>query len=260
MRKRKNVILVVALIAVVAALGAYMMRPYIERLYSRVTGDIGVVSPMHTEVSRNRYPVKGIDISHHNGRIDFARVAADSVDFVVIKASEGVSFVDSMLVHNYHGALSQGLYVGFYHFFKFNHGGVRQGRHFMRSIEGLETNLPLVIDVETDNNESTNYYLVVGRLRDMLKYLKRRGQRVMIYTNRKVYEKYIQGNFDDVDLWLASARTPDVGNVCRLWQHSHNGHVSGISRPVDINTFNGSRTEFEKWIGVADTASVAAAQ
>jgi GH25 family lysozyme M1 (1,4-beta-N-acetylmuramidase) len=36
--------------------------------------------------------------------------------------------------------------------------------------------------------------------------------------------------------------------------------VSGISRPVDINTFNGSRTEFEKWIGVADTASVAAAQ
>jgi GH25 family lysozyme M1 (1,4-beta-N-acetylmuramidase) len=75
----------------------------------------------------------------------------------------------------------------------------------------------------------------------------------MIYSNRKVYEKYIKGNFDNIDLWLASARTPDVGNVCRLWQHSHNGRVGGISRPVDINTFNGSRSDFERWLSPVDS-------
>jgi lysozyme len=82
----------------------------------------------------------------------------------------------------------------------------------------------------------------------------------MIYTNRKVYEKYIQENFPNIDLWLASERTPDMGKVCRLWQHSHNGHVSGISRPVDINAFNGSRTDFEKWITLPDSVSREAAQ
>jgi lysozyme len=260
MQKKRKIGLIATLICVVAALGVFMLSPYAGRMYRRVTGDASVVPPMHTEVSRNQYPVKGIDISHHNGRIDFAKVAADSVDFVVMKASEGVNYIDSCLARNYAAAEAQNLYIGFYHFFKFNHGGVRQGRHFMNTIKGMRCNLPLVIDVESDNNESTNYYLVVGRLRDMIKYLERRGQRVMIYTNRKVYEKYIQENFPNIDLWLASERTPDMGKVCRLWQHSHNGHVSGISRPVDINAFNGSRTDFEKWITLPDSVSREAAQ
>jgi lysozyme len=123
----------------------------------------------------------------------------------------------------------------------------------LHTIKGLDSNLPLVIDVEKDNNADVGYYLVVGRLRDMINYLKKCNHRVMIYTNRKVYEKYIQDNFPSVDLWLASARTPDIGNVCRLWQHSHNGRVNGILRPVDINTFNGSRTDFEHWLNPADS-------
>jgi lysozyme len=255
-----NKILIWLAIVVVLALGAVLVRSFWGRVYSHVTGDTSVIQPMHTEVSRNQYPVKGIDISHHNGNIDFAKVVADSVDFVVIKATDGVTFVDSCLTRNYHNALSQSLIVGFYHFFRFNHGGVRQGKHFLRAIRGLNTRLPLVIDVETDDNPSTNYYLVVGRLRDMIAYLKRNGHRVMLYSNRKVYEKYIKGNFDNIDLWLASGRTPDVGNVCRLWQHSHNGRVGGISRPVDINTFNGSRSDFEKWLTPIDTTATAIAQ
>jgi lysozyme len=252
MRKRKLIVILFALIAALA-LGLWLLRPYWGRVYSRVTGDTSVSQPMHTEVSRNQYPVKGIDISHHNGNINFAKVVADSVDFVVIKASEGVNFVDSCLMRNYDGAKAQNLKIGFYHFFKFNHGGVRQARHFLHTIKGLDSNLPLVIDVEKDNNADVGYYLVVGRLRDMINYLKKCNHRVMIYTNRKVYEKYIQDNFPSVDLWLASARTPDIGNVCRLWQHSHNGRVNGILRPVDINTFNGSRTDFEHWLNPVDS-------
>jgi lysozyme len=258
MLKRKYIIVLLALVAL--AIGAYILRPYLERIYSRVTGDTTVIQPMHTEVSRRQYPVKGIDISHHNGKIDFAKVVADSVDFVVIKATEGVDYVDSCLIRNYNGARAHNLYVGFYHFFKFNHGGVRQARHFLNTIKNLTCELPMVIDVEVDNNPETNYYLVVGRLRDMIAYLKRRSKKVMIYTNRKVYEKYIKGNFDTIDLWLASGRTPDVGNVCRLWQHSHNGKVNGILHPVDINTFNGSRSDFERWINVSDSTTTDSVQ
>lgn len=214
---------------------------------------------LHVEVSRQEYPVKGIDISHHNGVIDFKKVAADSVDFVIIKATEGVNWQDPLLMANYRGATAAGLHVGFYHFFKFNRGGVKQGRYFLQTVRDIENatpadttvSLPLIIDVESAFNQPTDYYLVIGRLRDMIGYLKRHGRRVMLYGNGNDYERYLKGNFDGVDLWLASSRAPEApgDNSRLLWQHSHNGRVRGIDAgAVDVNTFNGSRADFERWL------------
>lgn len=228
------------------AVAVWIWRPAMLRRF--LPGNEKNVTGLNVDVSRRDFPVKGIDISHHNGHIDFRRVAADSVDFVIIKATEGVTWRDSCLRRNYEGATAAGLRVGFYHFFKFERGGVRQGRNFLSAVEDMPAQLPLVIDFESQGNPPTDYYLVVGRLRDMAAYLRRHGRRIMIYCNHTEYEKYIRGNFDDVDLWLASGRIPNDNDRRHLWQHSHNGHVDGISRPVDINTFNGSRDEFEAWI------------
>lgn len=214
-------------------------------------------SELHVDLDRREYPVKGIDVSHFNGDIDFARVAADSVEFVMIKATEGVTHVDSRLDDNWRGATDNGLKVGFYHFFRFDRGGVKQGRHFLRTIGDRRSDLPLVIDVETAGNPEVDYYRVVGRLRDLLGYLRRHGRRVMIYSNPETYDTYIRGNFDDVDLWMASARTAHAnGDDRSLWQHSHNGHVDGIATEVDINTFNGTREAFAEWLGTPDSTAV----
>ena len=43
---------------------------------------------------RSKYPVRGIDVSHHQGSIDWQRVAADDVSFAIIKATEGGDYVD----------------------------------------------------------------------------------------------------------------------------------------------------------------------
>lgn len=231
------------------ALVLWLVRPQLyDRVMRMATGQ-PVQSSLHVEVPRDDFPVKGIDISHHNGAIDFGRVVADSIDFVFIKATEGVNHVDSRMVENYHGAVSHGLMVGFYHFFRFDRGGVRQARHFLATVDSLQTILPLVIDFEEASNaQGVSYYQIVGRLRDMSEYLLRRGHRVMIYCNIGEYDRYIRGNFDHLDLWLASGRLPDGDDRRHLWQHSHNGSVDGISTPVDINTFNGSRDEFLRWI------------
>lgn len=206
-------------------------------------------STLDVRPGRKEFPVKGLDLSHHNGPIDFGRVAADSVDFVILKATEGVDYTDSCLVRNWRGATGAGLMTGFYHFFRFDRGGVRQGRHFLDAIDTLSTQMPLVIDFEqTGNRDDISYYQVVGRLRDMAQYLQRCGHRVMIYCNHREYDRYIRGNFDDLDLWLASGRLPEDNDRRHLWQHSHNGRVAGIATPVDINTFNGSRAEFLAWI------------
>lgn len=256
MKKRNHYILlwVLAAFAVIAVSVMVWKRHQIGHVVDRLTGQ---ADAMHVDVPRSQFPVKGIDVSHHNGRIDFRKVASDSVDFVIIKASEGVDHRDSLMAMNYREAIAAGLKVGFYHFFRFNRGGVRQGRNFLGATRGCPTQLPMVIDVETASNPETDYYLVVGRLRDMIGYLRRKGRRVMIYCNSVTYDKYIRGNFDDLDLWLASQSTPeDLGDTRHLWQHSHKGRVNGINSDVDINTFNGSRAEFEAWVAEGDSAGV----
>lgn len=246
--KKRYVIIAAAAAVAVIAVCVWLNRGRIGFLFNRIV-DPASLPAMDVEVSRAEFPVKGIDVSHHNGKIDFRKVAADTVEFVLIKATEGVGLVDSCMARNYDGAVEAGLKVGFYHFFRFDRGGVRQGRHFMYATEGRPTSLPMVIDVETGGNPDVDYYMVVGRLRDMINFLKRHGQRVMIYCNGNTYDKYVRGNFDDADLWLASEHTPGAkGDRRELWQHSHAGKVKGIATPVDINTFNGSRNEFLKWL------------
>lgn len=251
MNKRLLVFILTAFGAIVIlSVAVFIIRPdLLRRAMRQVMGDPAVPG-LDVSPGRARFPVKGIDISHHNGPVDFRAVAADSVDFVIIKATEGVSHTDSCLMRNYEGARAAGLMTGFYHFFRFNRGGVRQGRHFLNTVKSLRSDLPLVIDFETAANPETDYYLVVGRLRDMAAYLRRHGRRVMIYCNHKEYDRYIRGTFDDLDLWLASGRLPDGDDRRHLWQHSHNGHVAGITKPVDINTFNGSRDDFYEWLSI----------
>ena len=238
----------VVIVAVLSTV-VFVLRPQLFERLERLAS--GQPEPMlNMAVERSQFPVKGIDVSHHNGVIDFRKVAADSVDFVIIKATEGVTFRDSCMRRNYEGATAAGLRVGFYHFFRFERGGVRQGRNFLGAVGDMPVQMPLVIDFESSNNPETDYYLVGGRLRDMADYLRRHGRRVMVYCNHNDYERYIRGNFDDMDLWLASGRLPEGDDRRHLWQHSHNGRVNGISRPVDINTFNGSRADFEQWVCV----------
>ena len=68
---------------------------------------------------RGKYPVRGIDVSHHQGPIDWQRVAADDVAFAVIKATEGGDHVDDAFATNLREARAAGLAVGAYHFFTF---------------------------------------------------------------------------------------------------------------------------------------------
>lgn len=258
--KRKTGYILLAVVVILLGVSAWLVTGPMHREASRawryVTGDTTPPPPLNVEVARSQYPVKGIDISHHNGAIDFALVAADSVEFVVIKATDGVNFVDSCMRRNYEGARANGLKTGFYHFFRFNRGGVRQARHFLKTTDGMTHEFPAMIDFESEGNPDLDYYLIVGRLRDMINYLRQRNVRVMLYCNHKDYDRYIHGNFDHVDLWLASGRTPDVDDEAMphrvLWQHSHNGRVRGIPKPVDINTFNGTRAQYEQWLATND--------
>lgn len=206
-----------------------------------VTAYIVMTRPPHPRhhLSRAEFPVKGIDISAHNGRIDFGLVAADTVDFVIMKATEGTDFCDAAFNINYHGAREAGLAVGAYHFFRFETPGSEQAYHFINTIAGKDFDLPLAVDVErTGNRQDLSITKVKSELREMIDILRQAGYPVMIYVNKKDRARFIDAEFGDVPLWICSlSDAPEVPGWL-YWQHSHRGCVKGISGAVDINTCN----------------------
>ena len=104
-------------------------------------------------VDRNKYPILGIDVSAHNGDIDFNKVKADGYTFVFIKASEGEDYHDSKFLTNYENARKAGLKVGAYHFFRKKTDGLNQAKNFLEMVAGRNLDLPLVVDVEDWSND-----------------------------------------------------------------------------------------------------------
>lgn len=200
-------------------------------------------------VSREEFPVWGIDVSAHNGEIDFERVKADSIEFVLIKATEGSGFKDRRFRQNYYGAKAAGLKVGAYHFFRFDATGYMQGLNLYNSIKGLELDLPVIIDIEEwTNPREWGTEAVVSRLNELLSYLERHGYKAMLYTNKDGYERFIKGRFDSNPLWIATFSRPDDDMDWQLWQHTHSGTVDGIRDRVDMNVFNGELRQWRRWL------------
>lgn len=207
----------------------------------------------HVDVDRGRYPVVGVDLSAHNGVVDFDSLAAAGIDFVYLKASEGVSFRDRAFVRNYRAARRAGLAVGAYHFFRFDCDGELQSVNFLRAVDGLRPDLPLAVDVEEWRNAPGQTTATVReRLRILVALLRAHGYKVMIYTNKQGHARFVRDGFrsqEDPDVWICSFTTPPLGHEpWRLWQHSHIGRVAGVRGPVDLNTFNGGRTAWEAWV------------
>lgn len=204
----------------------------------------------HVDVPRMTFPIRGIDISAHNGNVDFDLVRSDSIDFAMIKVSEGISFRDSLFGTNYFKARQSGLKVGAYHFFRFDCEGWRQADNMLEAIGQKHLDLPVAIDVEewgNPDNYSTSQ--VVTQLRGMIDFLRENGREAIIYTNKNGYYRFIRSRFEDMPIWICSFTDPPVeSGRWTLWQHSHISHVRGIEGNVDMNTFNGSRAEWEDWL------------
>ncbi|MGN0214549.1 MAG: glycoside hydrolase family 25 protein [Muribaculaceae bacterium] len=202
-------------------------------------------------VDRNQFPIVGIDISKHNGDIDFAQLAADSLSFVFIKATEGNEYVDPTFEHNYTKAKEAGLKVGAYHYFRMAKNGTVQAYNFLKAVKGKEIDLPLVIDVEEWGNDMfVDRGDAVSRLEKMIECIEANNYKVMIYTNKDGYKKYIQNCLSDKMLWICTFKQPHkVENYnWTILQYSHWGEVAGINGEVDLDVFNGDQRAWQRWL------------
>lgn len=202
----------------------------------------------HGVAGFREHEIVGIDVSAHNGDIDFDAVKDEGIEFVIIKASEGGTFKDRKFVENVRKARKAGLKIGAYHFFRFDTPGYMQGLNFHNSLHGRELDLPAVIDIEEFTNPNFQATrLVMNRVIEMADYLESHGYRVMLYTNKKGHTRFIKGQLETYPLWICSLGSKPEDIDCHIWQATHHGSVVGITTEVDINVFPRPRSEWEQF-------------
>ena len=204
-----------------------------------------------------RQSVRGVDVSHHQGDIDWTVLASQDIAFAFVKATEGSSAVDERFMDNWYGAQSAGLRVGAYHFFSYDSPGAAQADHFIRCVPPDEYALPPVIDVEFYGDYDRHPLpreAVVPQLTAMVNNLRYAyGRAPIIYATEKAYEMYIAGGFEDCDIWIRSVyRAPRLsdGRDWTFWQYSDRTRLKGYSgqeRFIDMNVFYGSREAFDQY-------------
>lgn len=193
-----------------------------------------------------RYTLHGIDVSHHNARIDWEKVkklkSKDvKIDFVYIKATEGATHLDRQFERNWSEAKNVGIKRGAYHFYNPRVYSNDQAAHFIKTVKMQKGDLPPVLDLEVAAGKPDD--IIIKGVRNWLTKIEEHyGVRPIIYVNEHYYKKYIAGNFDDYPLWLAGyskAHLNDFTESAKVlfWQHSEKGYVDGIRGFVDFNVF-----------------------
>lgn len=205
-----------------------------------------------TDPDHNQYPIRGIDVSHHNGTIDWNAVAQQDIRFAYIKATEGTSFTDRKFITNARLARQAGIKVGAYHFFRFDKDGKRQADFFVKTFRKVHTDLPPVIDVEKHGNDTdVPQKDVITRLKQMVERLQQYGYKPVIYSNQHGYSAYYQSSLKHIDLWLASITDPNIirkSHKHTIQQYNQWGYLKGIKGHVDLDCFIGSETEWNQWL------------
>lgn len=166
------------------------------------------------KIDRKKYKVYGIDVSAHQNKIVWEKVAKDNIVFTFIKATEGKGFV-------------------------------------MRNVDINQLDLPPVLDVE--RHGSFFAYTKVEEIRVEIQSFLDEIQRLysvrpIIYTNVDGYNRYIEGNFPNYEIWICRICIEPHNEYWSFWQYSHKGRVWGIETEVDLNTFNGTKEDFENYI------------
>lgn len=201
-----------------------------------------------------RYSVRGADLSHYQGVVDFAALEAQGLSFVFIKATEGSAHTDERFEENLEKVRKTSLRYGFYHFFSFDSPGKTQAENFIARVPQLDGMLPPVIDVEYYGDYFRNppdAARVRPELEAMIDALTAHyGVKPILYSTLRAYERYLKGAFEDCDLWIRSVYFPPVGVKWTFWQYTDRARLNGYSGEesrIDLNVFSGNEEAFSRY-------------
>ncbi len=190
----------------------------------------------------------GIDVSRHQGEIDWQQVAGSGVQFVLLRIGyrtygDGAIYEDPYADANYLGAKDAGLKVGVYFFSQAINlqETLEEARWVLQKLRGWELDLPVVYDWEVPAQDARTQHVTPGQLtaftRVFNRVMENNGYDTMLYFNRHHAETRLYlYRLLDIPHWLAMYQEDmtypyDIA----IWQYSDHGTVPGIDAPVDRN-------------------------
>ena len=185
--------------------------------------------------------LNGIDVSKHNGVIDFEQVKKAGFDFVIIRAGYGKALtqVDPYFEQNYKRAKLAGLKVGayWYSYTQTVAGAIREAETCLEAIKGKCFELPIYYDVEEKDQLAQGTQFLGDIIDNFCQTLEKAGKFAGLYMSAahlklvpmKVLVKYA--------IWCAQWGKACTYELTRwgVWQYSSTGSVPGIQGNVDLN-------------------------
>ena len=192
-----------------------------------------------------------IDVSAHQGEIDWEAVKTAGVDTVMIRAGlrgygNGLVKEDTAFQTNIEGATEAGLRVGVYFFSQALNSdeGIEEAEFVLDLIKDYNITCPVAIDTEVVNDsEARTYDLdITSRTDGVIAFcetVKAAGYEPMIYSSRNWFVQNLDmTRLGDYKLWVAHyVEEPDFPYVYKGWQYSEHGMVPGITGDVDLNVW-----------------------
>lgn len=183
----------------------------------------------------------GIDVSKHNGNIDWQKVKASGIDFAIIRAGYGklISQKDALFERNYAGATAQGIPVGAYWYsYAVTPAEAEQEAHvFLEAIKDKKFEFPVYLDIEERNTFRTGKNNVNTIIKAFCNAMEKAGYWVGIYTGRAAIQTHISTeNQQKYALWVAEwGAKCNYNGAYGIWQNSDTGRISGINGNVDTD-------------------------
>jgi lysozyme len=180
---------------------------------------------------------KGIDVSHYQGDIDWAKVKADGVQFAFIKATQGngYKYVDYFR-NQAPEALGHGVDVGAYHYGTFSTvpEAITEAKYFLSVVKDFKLTYPLGLDLE-ENKKGVSKEQLTDAAIAFLEVLEHAGYFAVFYSGKSFYESSLdEERLKPYALWIARYGD-ELGRNADIWQYSSEGKVDGIQGNVDLN-------------------------
>lgn len=188
----------------------------------------------------------GIDVSHHQGRINWAQVKESGVEFAIIRVgyrgqTSGGIYEDAYFKTNMNGAISNGIKVGVYFYSTAinENEALEEAAWVVKKIAPYSVTYPVVYDFEDFNSKrcvNVDGSQATSNALTYLNFVRANGYEPMMYANKNDITKRMSRSSFNCKFWLAhyTSQTDYTGNV-NMWQYTSKGTVPGISGWVDMN-------------------------
>lgn len=182
---------------------------------------------------------KGIDVSKHNGIIDWS-LLKKFIDFAIIRAGYGrlASQKDIKFEKNYQGCVDNNILKGAYWYsYATTVSDIQtEAKVFLSVIKGKKFEYPVYLDIEEQSQASLSSTTINAMIKAFCTILENNGYFAGVYSYDSFFSKVSSDVQSRYSLWVANtSRTPQIAKAYGIHQHSFKGSVSGIKGAVDLN-------------------------